>query len=119
MDIAERVIQGAKLLELRGNLDFSSRENFMNAVQQASQNSSPHVMIDLQGITWSDDSAISLLVIAHQKIVHHHGRLSLINPSEHIAVKLHSVKFPRIIPIFASVEDALKRKTFPSHPVPH
>lgn len=113
MEVVEQIIPGATLLELRGELDFSSRQEFMNAIHHASNSSYTHVIVDLQGITCSDDSAISLLVIAHQKLVQHHCRLSLLNPSEKLSGKLHSLKFPRIIPIYTSVEEALIRQIFP------
>ena len=113
MKVEEYAIQGATLLELHGELNFSSRQDFMAAIHQTAQSDYAHVIVDLQGITAIDDSALSLLVIAHQKLIQHHHRLSLINPSEHLAGQLHSMKFPRIIPIYASLEEALKRKISP------
>jgi anti-anti-sigma regulatory factor len=52
-------------------------------------------------------------VIAHQKLTQHHRRLSLLNPPEQLARTLHSMKFPRIFPIYTSLEEALKRKIGP------
>jgi len=56
---------------------------------------------------------MNLLVIAHQKLSQHHRRLSLLNPSEQLVGKLQSMNFPQIFPIYASLENALKRKIGP------
>ena len=114
MKVIEQVIDGAILLELHGELDFSTRRDFMDAIQQAGQRDHVHVIVDLQGITCTDDAAISLLVIAHQKLVQQQHRLSLLNPYPPLAEKLQSMKFPKIIPIYTSLDEALKRKIIQS-----
>ena len=113
MHVAEHIIQGAILLELGGKLDFSSRKEFLEAIQHATEGDQIHVIVDLKAITYADDSAMSLLVIAYQKLIQHHRRLSLLNPSEQLAGTLHSMNFPQIFPIFTSLEEALKRKIGP------
>ncbi len=110
MHITEQVIDGAIVLELGGELNFSSRKEFMTAIQHAAQSNHVHVIVDLQGITSTDDAAISLLVIAHQKLLHQHHRLSLLRPFPPLEEKLQSMKFPRIIPIYSSLNEALRRK---------
>ncbi|MDA0739592.1 MAG: STAS domain-containing protein [Nitrospirae bacterium] len=110
MEVVEQVIEGAVLLELHGELDFSARKEFMAAIQQAGQSDHAHVIVDLQGITCTDDAAMSLLVIAHQKLIQQQHRLSLLNPFPPLTEKLQSIKFPRIIPIYTSLDEALKRK---------
>ena len=112
MKVMEHTIQGAILLELQGELDFSSRKEFMDAIQQTFHSDQPHIIVDLQGITCADEAAMSLLVIAHQKLIQQCRRLSLLHPPNHLANKLHSMKFPRIIPIYHSLEEALKRQIF-------
>ena len=109
----EHTIQGAILLELEGELDFSARKEFLDAIHQTLHQDQTHVIVDLQGITCADEAAMSLLVIAHQKLFQHYRRLSLLHPPIHLANKLHSMKFPRIIPIYHSLEEAIKRKIFP------
>ena len=113
MKIVEHLLQGAILLELCGGLNFSSRKKFMDAIHQATGSDQVHVIFDLQGITYADESAINLLVIAHQKLTQHHRRLSLLNPPEQLARILHSMNFPRIFPIYTSLEEALKRNIGP------
>jgi anti-anti-sigma factor len=113
MKIMEHTIQGAILLELHGELDFSSRKEFMDAIHQTFQQDQVHVIVDLQDTTCADEAAMSLLVIAHQKLVQQYRRLSLLHPPVPLTDKLQSMKFPRIIPIYDSLEDALKRKIFP------
>jgi len=113
MEVVEQVIEGAILLKLRGELDFSSRKEFMAAIQQAGQSDHAHVIVDLRGITCADDAAMSLLVIAHQKLIQQQHRLSLLHPFPPLTEMLQSMKFPRIIPIYTSLEEALKRKIGP------
>ena len=113
MTVVEHLFQGAILLELGGELDFSSRKKLMDAIHQATRSDQVHVIIDLQGITYADDSAMGLLVIAHQTLIQHHRRLSLLNPPDALAIKLHSMNFLQIFPIYTSLEEALKRKFGP------
>lgn len=113
MTVVEHLLQGAILLELDGELDFSSRKKFMDAIHQTTGSAQVHVILNLHGITYADDSAMSLLVIAHQTLTQHHRRLSLLNPPESLAVKLRSMNFPKIFPIYTSLEEALKRKIGP------
>jgi hypothetical protein len=50
MHVVEHIIQGAILLELGGKLDFSSRKEFLEAIQHATESDQIHVIVDLKAI---------------------------------------------------------------------
>ena len=113
MTISEDRIPEAIILTLEGSLDFSSRPQFMKAIHHAIHNQYAHVIVNLERITCTDSAAIGMLVIAYQKLAHHHRRLSLLSPSSSINAQLQAMKFPRIIPIYESLDAALTRRVFP------
>jgi len=113
MTISENRIPEAIILTLEGSLDFSSRPQFMKAIHHAIHNQYAHVIVNLEHIICTDTTAVGMLVIAYQKLTLYHRRLSLLSPSPTINSQLQAMKFPRIIPIYETLDAALTRRIFP------
>ena len=113
MTITEHHIPEALILTLEGSLDLSSKPKFMKAIHRAIQDNHSHVMVNVEHIIFTDSGAIGMLVMAYHKLTLHHRRFSLFSPSPSLTSQLEAVNFPRIIPIYESLEAALTRKVFP------
>lgn len=113
MTIAEHRMPEAIILTLEGSLDFSSRPQFMKAIHHAIHDHYPHVIVNLERVNCTDTVTLGMLVIAYQKLTLHHRRLSLLSPSPSLHSHLQSMNFPRLIPIYDSLDAALTRRMFP------
>ena len=113
MLITEIHLHEAVLLSLEGHLDFSSRPQLMKAIHSAIRGHQAHVIVDLAHIVCTDTAAMGMLVIAYQKLTQHHRRFSLLAPSPSLNLQLQSIQFPRLIPVYTSLSEALSPRVYP------
>ena len=107
MDIQRRVEHDMTILDLKGDLDFGTRRPFMEAVERAGNGTNTNVVVNLAEVPLIDSSALGMLVIAHQKLLLKYHRLSLLNPQPFVRQLLDLSNFPKIIPIYSTLNDAI------------
>ena len=113
MIITEQRIPEAIILTLEGTLNYSSRPQFMKVIHHAINAQFPHVIVNLEHIICPDAGTVSILFMAYQVLTLHHRRLSLLSPSPALHSQLQSMKFPRIMPLYESLDAALTPRGYP------
>lgn len=110
MEIFRRVEHDMTILDLKGELDFSSRRTFMDAIDRVGNANYINVILNLAEVPLIDSAALGMLVIAHQKLLLKQHRLSLLGPQPYVRQLLDLANFPKVIPIYATLNDAITRK---------
>lgn len=107
MQVTEREVNGLTVVDLEGRFDFSSRREFKDTMERLQQNGVRHVVLNLDKVTFIDSSALGLLVVAHQNFKLRQGRISLAQPQTYVRQILDLANIPKMIPVFAKLDEAL------------
>ena len=111
MKVSEQQQDGATILNLQGRFDFGSRKEFKDTIDRLQAGGCRHIILDLEGVSFVDSSALGLLVIAHQNLKLKEARLSLVKPQAYVRQVLDLANVPKMIPVYSTLQDAFAPKT--------
>ena len=98
----------AKLVSISGDLDRSSvkegREQLLSYIEKGHVN----LIVDLSGLNFCDSTGILVLVHSYIKVVRFKGYFKLCKIPTDIFKLLEMIGLTKIMPIFNTVEEALK-----------
>jgi anti-anti-sigma factor len=106
MQIERSVHQGVIVVKIDGRFEFSTRQDYKRLIGQIVQDGHRRLVIDLEGVTFLDSSALGLLLLTHQNFKLKKGTVSLIKPTGYVRQVIELANLPRVIPIFESIIDA-------------
>ncbi|RMH36148.1 MAG: anti-sigma factor antagonist [Nitrospirae bacterium] len=107
MQVSERQEGDATIVKLEGRFDFANRRVFKDTIDRVQSSSSQRVILDLEGVSFVDSSALGLLVIAHQQFKTRQQRLSLAHPQPYVRQVLELANVPKMIPVYSTVREAV------------
>lgn len=107
MTITQRDLRDAIVLDLKGDLTYSSRAVFKAAVAQFTNASCPHLIVNLEEVQFMDSSGLGLLALLSQSFKLHHTRISLLKPQSYVREIMSLANIPTMIPIYETEGDAL------------
>lgn len=107
MEIFIRKVEDAVIFELAGRFEFKVVGQFKQALDEMTETTCPHLILNLEEVSYMDSSALSMLHFSHQKLRSMGGRISIVNPQSHIQKILNLANLPSIIPIHSLEEEAL------------
>lgn len=107
MAVSTRTIDDAIVLDLLGRFDASAKQDVQQAIDEAMETGTSHLILNLEGVPIVDSAAIGLLAVNHKKFKEKGGRLSLVNPRPEVRLILDMVAMPKLIPSYNSIEEAL------------
>jgi stage II sporulation protein AA (anti-sigma F factor antagonist) len=97
---------GVHVAALAGQIDHTTADTFRQAL--TTDHGSPrHTVIDLHDVTFMDSSGINILVAANNAARADGGWLRLAHTSERVLDLLHIVGLDDIIPLYATLNEAL------------
>lgn len=111
MQLKERKEQGATILDFEGRFDFSARREFKEAIEQIQERGEQQIILNLEGVSFIDSSALGMLVVAHQNSKLKQGHICLVNPQTYVRQILDLANVPKMIPVYNNVQDALAAKS--------
>jgi anti-anti-sigma factor len=106
MHIERSVFQGAVVVRIEGRFEFGTRQDYKRLIGQIVQEGHCRLVLDLEGVTFLDSSALGLLLLTHQNFKLKKGNLSLVNPTGYARQVIELANLPRVIPVFESVDEA-------------
>jgi len=65
------------------------------------------LVLDLEGVTFVDSSAIGLLLLTDQNFKFKNGNFSLVKPTGYVRQVLELANLPRVIPVYDSMDEAI------------
>ena len=107
MPVATRTIDNAVVLDLSGRFDSNAKKEVQQAIDEAFDAGTSHLILNLASVPLVDSAALGLLAVSNQKFKKSGGKLSLVNPQPEVRLILDMVAIPRLIPSYDSIEEAL------------
>lgn len=114
MPISTRTIEDATVLDLTGRFDAAAKQEVQKAIDLAYETGSAHLILNLAGVPLVDSAALGLLALTHKKFKANGGKISLVNPQPEVRLILDMAAMPKLIPSFATIEEALSHYTIPT-----
>lgn len=107
MQIRERAIPNAVVLDLNGDLTYAHRDQFKAAVESLRQKGCRHVILNMADVRFVDSSGLGLLALASQNFKLAHGKMSMLRPQSYVREILGLANIPKLIPVFDNEDDAV------------
>lgn len=107
MEIIQRAVKDATVLELNGDLTYSNRAAFKTAVEQVKSRGCRHLIVNMEQVRFVDSSGLGLLVLVSQTFKLQQAQLSLLKPQSYVREILSLANIPKMIPIYETEGDAL------------
>ena|SRR5690606_616320 len=85
--------------------DIHAEPALESAVLQVQEVHGKHIILNLQAVAFLDSRAIGKLFLTYHHLSRKHIRLSMVNPRPAVREILEFVNFPRIVPIYDSIEE--------------
>ena len=120
MQIERSVFQGAVVVKIEGRFEFGTRHDYKRLIGQIVQEGHRRLVVDLEGVTFLDSSALGLLLLTHQNFKLKKGTVSLVKPTGYVRQVIELANLPRVIPVFESINDAAaqpEEKIVPRSPI--
>lgn len=107
MEIIQRAVKDATVLELKGDLTYSNRAAFKTAVEQVKRRGCRHLIVNMEQVRFVDSSGLGLLVLVSQTFKLQQAQLSLLKPQSYVREIMSLANIPKMIPIYETEGDAL------------
>jgi anti-anti-sigma factor len=99
--------QSYTLVALAGEADVTGSEA-LSALLEAETGKRPGLLIiEMSGLRYMDSAALQAILRAHLALDNAGGRLALVSPHDSVARVLHMTEVDQVVPIYASVDDAV------------
>lgn len=100
-------VPGSWIVELSGDLDIASVDDFSARLAIVTAESPAHVVLELSQLQFIDSSGLNSLVVAAREIEGKGGSMAVAAPSTYVARVFDLVRLDESVQIAASVEEAL------------
>lgn len=109
MQIDRSNTDGAVVVRIEGRFEFSTRNEYKRLIGQIVQEGHRRLVLDLEGVTFLDSSALGLLLLTDQNFKLKKGSFSLVKPTGYVRQVIELANLPRVIPVYDSVDEAINR----------
>jgi anti-sigma B factor antagonist len=95
------------LVELAGEADVTNSDMLRGVLEAEIARQPSTMIIDLSGLRFMDSTALHVILRANRSMDRHGGVLALASPREAVAKMLHLTAADQIIPVYATVPEAI------------
>lgn len=114
MQITERRVGHAVILDVVGELTYANRAAFKSATEQVKQTGCRHVIVNMEGVRFLDSSALGMLALLSQSLKVMQGTVGLLNPQSYVREIISLANLHRMMPIYNTERDALTGCSLPA-----
>ena len=114
MQITERRLGSATILDLAGELTYANRSAFKGAVERSKLAGCRHLVLNMEGVRFLDSSALGMLALLSQSLKALQGHISLLNPQSYVREIITLANLHRVLPIYNTEQDALAGAKLPA-----
>jgi anti-anti-sigma factor len=107
MQITERRIGEAVILDLVGELTYTNRATFKASVERSKASGVRHLILNMQGVRFLDSSALGTLALLTQSLSATRSTMGLLNPQSYVKEILTLANLNQLLPVYYSEEEAL------------
>ncbi len=108
------------MITLGACFDMHAEPALESAVLNVQEAKGNHIVLDLEALIALDSRGLGKLFLTYHHLHRKHIRMSMINPRPAVREILEFVNFPRVVPIYDSIEAAVafekRRKEHSSFP---
>lgn len=97
------------LVELAGDADVTGSEELHSVLAARTQERPGLLIIEMSALRYMDSTALQAIVRANLALSRDGGRLVLVRPHDIVARVLEMTEVDQMVPVCASIEDALSR----------
>ena len=94
------------VFRLRGSLDLATAPTVRAALNDATEDDSRHIIVDLTQLEFLDSTGLGVLIGAHRRTAEHGGTLRLVVHDGLISRLLHITGLIGVFAVYHSLEDA-------------
>ncbi|MCA3005031.1 MAG: STAS domain-containing protein [Planctomycetaceae bacterium] len=98
----------AVVISPKGDVDLTGSPALGVELRRAMSEAGVKVVVDLSGVPYMDSSGLATLIAAMLAAKKSHGEFAVCGLSERVRTIVQLAKLDRILPIVASLEDAVK-----------
>lgn len=95
------------IITLGACLDTQAEHALESAVCQAQEARRQHILLNLQSLKTIDSRGLGKLFLTYHHLNRQNIRLSMANPRPRVREMLEFVNFPKLVPIYDSLEEAI------------
>lgn len=95
------------LVKLTGEADVTGSETLRGLLESQTRSRPALLVIDMSGLRFMDSAALLAILRAHRALDKEGGRLVLVSPHSTVARVLEMTEVDRIVPIYASLAEAV------------
>lgn len=107
MQITERRVGHAVILDVVGELTYANRAAFKGATERVKQAGCRYVIVNMEGVRFLDSSALGMLALLSQSLKASQGMVGLLNPQSYVREIISLANLHRMLPIYNTEQDAL------------
>lgn len=111
MHIERSLVQDIVVLRMEGRFEFGTRNEYKRLIGHIVQEGFRRLVLDLEGVSFLDSSALGLLLLTDQNFKLKKGTFSLVKPTGYVRQVIELANLPRVIPIFDTLEEAMANYT--------
>jgi anti-sigma B factor antagonist len=100
------VVDGYCVIFIDGDIDLAIAGLLTVDLEDAIEECSPHLLVDLSNVTFMDSTALSALVAAHRHAIGAGGSVRLVGPNRRISQLLAVTHLDHLLPVHDTVESA-------------
>lgn len=104
---ASQVLKGIHVLGVGGEIDYSVKEQFENALRSAVDGVHSPLVIDLTDVRYMDSTGLNALARTKTRMTARGDRLFIVLPQQHLQKVFAIVGFDKIFRIHETLEDAV------------
>jgi anti-anti-sigma factor len=105
--VVESEVDGARLIEVAGDLDVSNASPFVELLLGAADGPNARIVLDLGGADFIDSTVLNALFTARRRLQSNGGRLAIVCTKDHLYRVLEAAGIDGSFPIAGSREEAL------------
>jgi anti-sigma B factor antagonist len=100
------IVNGYCVISIDGDIDLAIAGLLTVDLEDAIEECSPHLLVDLSKVTFMDSTALSALVTAHRHAIGVGGSVRLVGPDSRISQLLAITNLDHVFPVHDTVESA-------------
>lgn len=109
-----RWVDGVPVVPAPAEIDVTNAGELREAMQSCTDAEHPTLVVDMSDTTFCDSAGVGQLVQAHRQAAAAGGEVRLVIGTARVMRILAIVGVDRVVPIFASLEEALQEESVPS-----
>lgn len=114
MQISERRVGNAVILDLVGELTYANRATFKGAVDRVKASGCRHLILNMHAVRFLDSSALGTLALVAQSLSGTPGIIGLLNPQSYVKEIITLANLHQMLPVYHSEQDALAASRLPA-----